>query len=146
MIQILTFIINPANYYLMATTNKWLLMSESRGDSNRCTPCRGKPGQHDTYAWCTLPTGGPHTWQPFMSHQQGWTDALLLRKSAPVSTSQSGRVVRKTRLSSSPNTAIEAVHLSQAPIGGRLLGLPGPCHRHAIGTFNASSWVPTPRS
>jgi hypothetical protein len=31
-------------------TNKQLLISESRGDSNRCTPCRGKPDQHDTYA------------------------------------------------------------------------------------------------
>jgi hypothetical protein len=30
--------------------NKWLLISESHGDSNRCTPCRGKPDQHATYA------------------------------------------------------------------------------------------------
>jgi hypothetical protein len=35
---------------MKTTTNKWLLMSESRGDSNRCTPCRGKPDQHATYA------------------------------------------------------------------------------------------------
>jgi hypothetical protein len=34
----------------MTVTNKWLLISESRSDSNRCTPCRGKPDQHDTYA------------------------------------------------------------------------------------------------
>jgi hypothetical protein len=34
----------------MTTTNKWLLISESRGDSNRCTPYRGKPEQHTTYA------------------------------------------------------------------------------------------------
>jgi hypothetical protein len=34
----------------MAATNKRLLISESRGDSNRCTPYRGKPNQHDTYA------------------------------------------------------------------------------------------------
>jgi hypothetical protein len=34
----------------MTATNKRLLISESRGDSNRCTPCRGKPDQHDTYA------------------------------------------------------------------------------------------------
>jgi hypothetical protein len=32
------------------TTNKRLLISESHGDSNRCTPCRGKPNQHATYA------------------------------------------------------------------------------------------------
>jgi hypothetical protein len=42
--------INPVNYYLMEATNKRLLISESHGDSNRCTPYRGKPDQHDTYA------------------------------------------------------------------------------------------------
>jgi hypothetical protein len=34
----------------MIATNKRLLISESRGDSNRYTPCRGKPDQHNTYA------------------------------------------------------------------------------------------------
>jgi predicted DCC family thiol-disulfide oxidoreductase YuxK len=34
----------------MTATNKRLLISESRGDSNRCTPCMGKPDQHVTYA------------------------------------------------------------------------------------------------
>jgi hypothetical protein len=33
----------------MTATNKRLLISESRGDSNRCTTCRGKPDQHVTY-------------------------------------------------------------------------------------------------
>jgi hypothetical protein len=33
----------------MTATNKRLLISESRGDSNRCTPCWGKPDQHATY-------------------------------------------------------------------------------------------------
>jgi hypothetical protein len=33
----------------MTTTNKQLLISESRGDSNRCTPCRRKPEQHTTW-------------------------------------------------------------------------------------------------
>jgi hypothetical protein len=33
----------------MTVTNKRLLISESRGDSNRCTTCRGKPDQHVTY-------------------------------------------------------------------------------------------------
>jgi hypothetical protein len=32
----------------MTATNKRLLVSESRGDSNRYTPCRGKPDQHTT--------------------------------------------------------------------------------------------------
>jgi hypothetical protein len=34
----------------MTVTNKRLLISKSRGDSNRCTPCRGKPNQRVTYA------------------------------------------------------------------------------------------------
>jgi hypothetical protein len=34
----------------MTATNKRLLISESHGDSNRCTLCRGKPDQHVTYA------------------------------------------------------------------------------------------------
>jgi hypothetical protein len=44
---------------------------------------------------------------------------------APDSTSQPGWVVCGTHLSFSPNTAIEEVCLTQAPVGGRLLGLPG---------------------
>jgi hypothetical protein len=32
----------------MTVTNKRLLISESCGDSNRCTPCRGKPDQYAT--------------------------------------------------------------------------------------------------
>jgi hypothetical protein len=32
----------------MTVTNKRLLISESHDDSNRCTPCRGKPDQHET--------------------------------------------------------------------------------------------------
>jgi hypothetical protein len=34
----------------MAATNKRLLISESRGDSNQCTSYKGKPDQHDIYA------------------------------------------------------------------------------------------------
>jgi hypothetical protein len=73
-------------------------------------------------------------------------DALLPRKSAPDSTSQPDWVVRGTHLSFSPNTFIEAVCLSQAPIDSRLLGLSDPYHQHAIGMFNTCSRIPTPRS
>jgi hypothetical protein len=138
----------------MVATNKRLLISESHGDSNRCTPCRRKPDQHDTYA----SHAGPRTPSvrflrvvPIRDNLSRVTDRvgrilLLLRKIAPDSTSQLGWVVHRTRLSSSLKTAIEAVDLSQAPVDGRLLGLPGPYHRHAIGTFNTCSWVPTSRS
>jgi hypothetical protein len=39
----------------MAAMNKRLLISESRDDLNQCTPCQGKPDQHDTYASHTSP-------------------------------------------------------------------------------------------
>jgi hypothetical protein len=39
-----------------------------------------------------------------------------------------------------------AVGQSQAPVDNRLLGLPGPYHRYAIGTFNTCSQGPTERS
>jgi hypothetical protein len=55
-------------------------------------------------------------------------DALLPRKSAPNSTPQLGWVVHGTRLSFSPNTAIEVVRLGQAPIDDRLQGLLGLYH------------------
>jgi hypothetical protein len=41
--------------YVMAATNKQLLISESHGDLNRCTPYRGKPDQHATYTFHTSP-------------------------------------------------------------------------------------------
>jgi hypothetical protein len=41
----------------MTAINKPSLISESRGDSNRCTPCRGKPDQHVTY----VSHSSPHT-------------------------------------------------------------------------------------
>jgi hypothetical protein len=71
---------------------------------------------------------------------------LLLRKSAPDSTSQLDWVAHGTRLSFSLKIVIEAVGLSQTPVDGRILGLLGPYLRHAIGTFNTYSRVPTHRS
>jgi hypothetical protein len=58
--------------------NKRLLIFESHGDSNHCTPCRRKPNQYDTYASHT----SLRTWQSFTSHRQSWTKSLLLRKRA----------------------------------------------------------------
>jgi hypothetical protein len=138
----------------MAATNKRLLISESRGDSNRCTPCREKPDQHDTYAFHASPrTPGIRFLRAVsiranllrVTDRVGWI-LLLPRKSAPDSTFQPGWVARGTHLNFSPKTVVEAVGLSQALVDGPLLGLPGPYHRHAIGTFNTYSRVPTPRS
>jgi hypothetical protein len=71
---------------------------------------------------------------------------LLLRKSSPDSTSQPSWVFRGTHLSFSPKTVIEAAGLSQASVNNMLLGLLRSYHRHAIGTFNTCSRIPTPRS
>jgi hypothetical protein len=138
----------------MVATNKRLLISKSRGDSNRCTPYRGKPPQHDTYASHASPRmlSVCFLWAiPVCGNLSQVIDSvgrilLLPRKSAPDSTSQSGCVTHGTRLSFYPNTAIEAVGLTQASVDGRLLGLPVSYHRHKIGTFNTYSRVPTPRS
>jgi hypothetical protein len=43
--------------YVETTTDKRLLISESSGDSNQCTPYRGNPDQHDIYA----SHANPHT-------------------------------------------------------------------------------------
>jgi hypothetical protein len=137
----------------MAATNKRLLISESRGDSNQRTPCRGKPNQHDMYAsHASSRTPGVRFLRavPVRGNLLRVTDRvgrilLLSRKSAPDSTSQPGWVARGTRLIFSPKTTIEAVGLSQAPVDGLLLVLPSPYHRYVIGTFNICSRVPTPR-
>jgi hypothetical protein len=42
---------------VITVTNKRLLISESHGDSNRCTPRRGKPDQHATHFPCSF-----HVW------------------------------------------------------------------------------------
>jgi hypothetical protein len=68
--------INPLLNYVKIATSKQLLISESHGDSNQYTTYMEKPDQHDTYAsyaWRTIPTGGPRTWQSPMSHWQSWT-------------------------------------------------------------------------
>jgi hypothetical protein len=90
--------------------------------------------------------GDPHTRQPLTPTQQSWTDSLLPIKSAPDSTSHPDWVVCGTHLSFSPNTAIEAVCLSQTSVNNKLLGLSGLYYRHVIGTFNTYSRVPTPWS
>jgi hypothetical protein len=43
------------NSYVKTAMNKRLLIFESRDDSNRYTPCRGKPDRHDMYAFHASP-------------------------------------------------------------------------------------------
>jgi hypothetical protein len=80
--------ITLVNYYLMTDINKQLFISESHDDLNRCTPCRGKPDQHNLYASRASPRT-PRVWflravhvYDNLSHsrQQIWTDPLLSRR------------------------------------------------------------------
>jgi hypothetical protein len=114
-------------------------------------------GENPTNTTCMLPTpvhirlaytsyGRSPYVATFRKSSTGLDGCTTPEKSAPDSTSQPDWVVRGTHLSFSPNTTIEIVHLSQAPADDRLLGLPGPYHRHAIGMFNTCSRVSTPRS
>jgi hypothetical protein len=108
---------------------------------------QGKPDQHATHiprsvhVWPSTIriSRGPHI-STFRESSTG-----LDRSTTPDSTSQPGWVAHGTRLNFSPNTTIEAVHLSQAFVGGRLLDLLGPYHHHAISTFNTCLQGPTHR-
>jgi hypothetical protein len=81
----------------MAVTNKRLLISESRGDSNRCTPCRGNPINktrtlptpvhvRPTYAFC----GRSSYVATFRESSTGLDGCTAPEKNAPDSTSQPG--------------------------------------------------------
>jgi hypothetical protein len=78
----------------MAVTNNRLLISESHDNLNRCIPYRGKPNQHDMYAF----HASPHTHDvrflravPVHDNLSQATNSvgralLLLRKNAPDTT------------------------------------------------------------
>jgi hypothetical protein len=101
----------------MTATNKRLLISESRGDSNWCTPCRGNPDQHNTYASHASPRtpGVRFLWaipvcgnlsQVIISIAQ---TLLLLRKRAPDTTLSPAEWSTGPPPNFSTNTTIEAV-------------------------------------
>jgi hypothetical protein len=97
--------------------NKRLLISESRDDSNRCTPCRGIPDTHDMYASRTSPRT-PYTCFLRAVHVHGnlsqaiisvGQTLLLQRKGAPDITLSPAEWSTGPPPSLSPNTAIEVV-------------------------------------
>jgi hypothetical protein len=138
----------------MAVTNKRLLISESRSDLNQCTPYRGKPDQHDMYA----------------SHASPRTPGICFLRAVPVCgnhsriadrvgqshCSQEKGILTQSTARRLTNPWVCTQFLSwanqwssgerQTFIDSTLLGLPGPYHRHAIGTFKTCSQVPTPWS
>jgi hypothetical protein len=139
----------------MPVTNKRLLISESRSDSNRYTPCRGKSDQHDTYASHASPcTSGVHFLRavPIRGNLLRVIDRfrriplLPRKKSYRYNPQHDGWPIHGFVPSFSPKPTNKAVDLSQASVDDKLLGLLGPYHQHAIGTFNTCSWVPTTRS
>jgi hypothetical protein len=78
------------------------------------------------------------------SRQQGWAGPLLLRKRAP-DTIYSTPADRSMSLYpvSLLSQPLKQQGKSQASVDGRLLGLLGPYHHNAIGTFNTYSRGPT---
>jgi hypothetical protein len=116
-------------------TNKWLLISESRGDLNRYTSCRGKPDTHDTYAFYVSPlTSHAHfLWAvhvhgnlSLVINNVGWT-ILLLRKMAPdIIPNMSADGSAGLPPSFSPETTIEAVMKAKHLLTIGYVGLLGP--------------------
>jgi hypothetical protein len=103
--------------------------------------------RQSTYARRMLPTGGPRMWQPFARRRQIWIDHIAPEKMGSRHNPQHvGWLIRGSKPIFFPEPANEAGGVSQAPDGDQLLGLPGPYHRHAIGTFNTCSQGPTHRS
>jgi hypothetical protein len=105
-----------------------------------CFPCQS------TYARCTLPVGGPRTWQPFASHQQRWTDPTTPEKKGSWHNPQPSWVIRRSTTQFLSQHSHWISNESQTSADSKLLGLPGSYHRHAINKFNTCSRVPTPRS
>jgi hypothetical protein len=134
--------------------NKRLLISESRDDLNRCTPCRGNP----TNTIRTLPTP-VHVCLAYASYGQSLYVAIIHESSTDLNRS-TAREKKGSRHnpqhtnwsicgsvpSFSHRTASEAVGKIQASVDDKLLDLLDPYHQHAISTFNTCSRGLTHRS
>jgi hypothetical protein len=126
---------------MITATNTWLLISKSRGDSNRCTPYRGKPNQHATHLPCSV-----RIWFKTICISRGQRIAAL--REMPT-TLDRGTALKKKGSRHNPQYVSWPIHgsvpsFSPEPANDdRLLGLPGPYHRYAIGTLNTYSWGPT---
>jgi hypothetical protein len=91
------------------------------------------------HAQCKLPTGSPRTWQHFASHQQRWTDPTAPEKKDSQHNPQLGWVIRRSITQFPSQHRHWSSNESQISVDSRPLGLPGPYHRYAIGTFNTCS-------
>jgi hypothetical protein len=131
--------------------NKRLLISDNHSDSDRCTPCKGKPDQHDTYASRASPhTPGVRCLRavPVCGNLSWATDRVgqshcSREKGLPTQSSARRLTDPRVRTQFLSRANQWSSGESQTSINSRLLDLPGPYHRHAIGTFNTCSWGPT---
>jgi hypothetical protein len=89
-------------------TNKRLLISESRGDSNRCTPCRGKPDQHATYA----------------SHSNPRTSAIRFLRVVPVRDNLSLTPTKSKQAPTPGGSLGNQIQTGPAVVLGRLISPP----------------------
>jgi hypothetical protein len=137
----------------MADTNKCLLISESRGDSNRCIPHRRKSDQHHRYACHASPRtpGVSLLWAVSVHGNLLW---VADRVGQSHCSEEKGLLTQSiARLLADPWVCTQFLSRanqwrsgkSQTSVDSKLLGLPDPYHQHAIGTFNTCSWVPIPQ-
>jgi hypothetical protein len=102
--------------------------------------------RQSTYARRTLPAGGPRTWQPFTKSSTAMDRAAAPeKKGSRHNPRRVGWPIHRSIPSFSPVPAIEVVGVKPSSVGNQLLGLPGPYHRYAIGTFNTCLQGPTER-
>jgi hypothetical protein len=130
----------------MAATNKRLLISESHGDSNQCTPYRGKPDQYDTYASHASPR------MPGIRFLQAVPiRGNLSRDADSVGQSHCSREKGLPTQSTAhqlidPQVRTQFLSRANQWSSGESQNIPGTYHRHAIGTFNTCLRGPTHRS
>jgi hypothetical protein len=114
------------------------LHGKPRSTRHVCFRCQS------TYAWHTLHVDSPHTWQPFMSHRQIWMNLTAPeKKGSRYNPQHVGWLICGSVTSFSPKPTNKAIDLIQAYVDDKLLGLLGPYHQHAIGTFNTCLWGST---
>jgi hypothetical protein len=110
--------------YVKTAMNKRLLLSESRGDSNWCTPYGGKPDTHGMYTFCASPCTSLIRFQraiPVRGNLSHWPNRIgLIHYSREKVLSNPLHCPAEwpggPALVSLPNTAIEAVCLSQTSV------------------------------
>jgi hypothetical protein len=136
----------------MTATNKRLLITESRGDSNWCTLCREKPDQHATCFLCSV-----RIWPKTICISCGLYIATFhtvvnndgqsyCSREKVLPTQPDDWLIRGSIPSFFSKPASEAVGLKPPSVDDRLLGLLAHKHQYAIGTFNTCSRGSTYRS